>query len=375
MKEPTLTRRTLLAAAVAAPLAKASAAQDSAANPQPANPPRPAPGLPPNLRVPARDSLPPLKWKVDYEQLRQQRLAAVDEETRYINLPLDRRPRPEVMADPNVLSPGIKAFNIDIPGPAGKIPMRIYMPEKTSGSIGLYLHTHGGGWAANSGLVGFDTENSAYARDWQCAVAQPDFRVSWDAKFPAAVDDCFAAYCYILDHASELKINPSKIGIGGGCTGANLATVVSLMARDAGLQKPAIQWLFSGDFDTRNDTETYEEFANYSLPRDIAEAVTRLYLRSREDTYDWRASPLLAPTLKGLSPALVWAGEWEILRDENRMYVDRMRDAGVDVTYIEGPLQPHAGIYARNPKTGLPTKYASETLPKVNAIMRRYIGT
>jgi hypothetical protein len=44
------------------------------------------------------------------------------------------------------------------------------------------------------------------------------------------------------------------------------------------------------------------------------------------------------------------------------------------VTYIEGPKQPHAGIYALNPKTGQPTRYSQETLPKINALMRRYIG-
>jgi len=369
----TLNRRAILGAALAAPLVKALA-QEGPKTAPPAPAAGSAAGAPPRMRIPMPGSQPPLKAAVDYEQLRLQRMAEVDEETRYINLPLTERPPPEHMPDPNVLAPGIKAFNIVIPGPAGKIPMRIYMPDKVTKPIGLYLHTHGGGWAAFSGLVGFDTENSNYARDWQCAVAQPDFRVSWDAKFPAAVDDCFAAYRYILDHAHELGINKTKIGIGGGCTGANLATVVSLMARDAGLQKPAIQWLWSGDFDTRNDTQSYEEFANYSLTLGIAEAVTRLYLRSKEDTYDWRSSPILAPTLKGLSPALVWAGEWEVLRDENRMYVNRMRDVGVDVTYFEGPKQPHGGIYARN-KSGEHTKYARETLPKINSIMRRYIGT
>ena len=110
------------------------------------------------------------------------------------------------------------------------------------------------------------------------------------------------------------------------------------------------------------------------MTRDIAEAVTRLYLRSKEDTFDWRASPLLVPSVKGLSPAIIWAGEWEILRDESRAYAARLQEAGVEVTYIEGPRQPHAGIYAFNPRTGQPTKYSQETVPKINALMRRYIG-
>jgi acetyl esterase len=328
------------------------------------------------VRIPVPGSLPPLAPKIDYEALRQRRMAEVDEETRLINQPFGSLPA-DILAPPpdaGVLAPGLKAWNVEVPGPAGALPMRIYMPEHRTGPIGLYFHTHGGGWAGFEGLECNDTENSRYALAWGCAVAHVDFRVSWKAKFPAAVEDCFAAYKYILAKADELQIDRTKIGIGGGCTGANIATVVSLMARDAKIQKPAVQWLWTPDFDTRNNTASYEEFANYGLTRDIAEAVTRLYLRSKEDTFDWRASPLLVPTVEGLSPAIIWAGEWEILRDEARAYAARLREAGVEVTYIEGPKQPHAGIYALNPKTGQPTRYSQETLPKINALMRRYIG-
>jgi acetyl esterase len=335
------------------------------------------PSIPGPVRLPAPGSLPPLATKIDYEALRQKRMAEVDEETRLINHPFGPPPPgivPAPPADPQVLAPGLKAWNVEVPGPAGPLQMRIYMPVQHTRPIGLYFHTHGGGWAGFDGLDACDTQNSSYALDWGCAVAQVDHRVSWKAKFPAQVEDCFAAYKYILEKADELQIDKTKIGIGGGCTGANIATVVSLMARDAKIQKPAVQWLWTPVFDTRNNTASYEEFANYGLTREIAESVTRLYLRSKEDTFDWRASPLLAPSVEGLSPAIIWAGEWEVLRDESRAYAARLREAGVDVTYFEGPQQPHAGIYALNPKTGQPTRYSQETVPKINALMRRYIG-
>lgn len=339
----------------------------------PQNPP--AADLGPMGRIPLPGSLPPLENKIDYEALRLKRMAEVDEETRLINQPFGPPPPGATPPPPgNALAPGLKAWNVEIPGPAGPLPMRIYMPEGREEPLGLYLHTHGGGWAMFDGFGNCDTENSRYALDWGCAVAQVDHRVSWQAKFPAQVEDCFAGYNYILDHADELGVDPARIGIGGGCTGANLATVVSLMARDEGIQKPAVQWLWTPVFDARNNTRSYEEFANYSLTQAQAEAVTRLYLRSKEDTFDWRASPLLAPTLEGLSPAIIWAGEWEVLRDEARAFAARARAEGVDVTYIEGPQQPHAGIYGINPMTGQSTKYARETVPKINELMRRYIG-
>jgi len=340
----------------------------------PESPPSFQPGP---VRLPLPGSLPPLKPKVDYEALRQRRMAEVDEETMLINLPFGTLPAdiiPAPWPDPQVLAPGLKAWNVEVPGPAGPLPMRIYMPEERSGQIGLYVHTHGGGWAGFDGLDGCDTENSRYALDWGCAVAHVDHRTSWKAKFPAQVEDCFAAYKYLLNNAAELGIDQTKIGIGGGCTGANIATVVSLMARDADIQMPAVQWLWTPVFDTRNNTASYEEFANYGLTREVAESVTRLYLRSKEDTFDWRASPLLVPSVEGLSPAIIWAGEWEILRDESRAFAARLREAGVEVVYFEGKQQPHAGIYAVNPKTGQPTRYSQETLPKINALMRRYIG-
>lgn len=328
----------------------------------------------PGDKLPVPGSLPPLTSKIDYEALRQQRMAQVDEETRLINLPFgqyDFEPAPR--PDPGVLAPGIKAWNVEVPCPGGNLPMRIYMPEHHEGPIGLYLHTHGGGWCMFTGL-NHDTENSGYATDWGCAVAHLDHRVSWEAKFPAQVEDCFAAYRYIVDNAEQLGVDKTRIGVGGGCTGANLATVVSIMARDANIQKPAVQWLWTPVFDTRNNTASYEEFADYSLRKEVADTVTRLYLRSLEDTFDWRASPMLVPSVKDLSPAIIWVGEWEVLRDEARAFAARLEEAGVEVTFIEGEKQPHAGIYARNPKTGEITKYSRETMPQINTLMRRYIG-
>ena len=254
------------------------------------------------MKMPIPGSLPPLKSKIDYEALRQKRMAEVDKETHHINLPFGMVPpgvTPAPPRDPQVLAPGLKAWNVEIPGPARTLQARIYMPEKRDGPIGLYFHTHGGGWFGFSGLDGCDTENSGYALGFGSAVLQVDHRVSWKAKFPAQVEDSFATYKWILEHADELGVDPTRIGIGGGCTGANIATVVSLMARDAGIQKPAVQWLWTPVFDTRNNTQSYEEFANYALTQALAEEVTRLYLRSKEDTFDWRASPLLVDSVVG----------------------------------------------------------------------------
>ncbi|GAB5101252.1 alpha/beta hydrolase [Caballeronia sp. HLA56] len=269
-----------------------------------------------------------------------------------------------------VVPAGVTARNIQIPGPAGPIPTRIWMPAGATAPVGVYLITHGGGWNFGNGIDYHDAEESQHVLDWGCAVVRPDYRIAPENKFPAPIDDCYAVLKYIGDNSQQLGFDNTRIGVGGGCAGGNIATVISLMARDAGGVKPAIQFLWSPVCDTRNNYLSHLEFANgYGLRLDDADFVTENYLHSREDCYDWRSSPVLAPSLKGASPALVWVGEWEILHGETMAYVSRMRDAGVNVQLIEGAQQGHGFIYLY-PNTA----YAKATLPEINRIMRSYIG-
>jgi len=321
----------------------------------------------------------------DYEELRKQRMAEISDELREIyesrassTTRRDRwtttRARPAV-PPATVLDPGVEAFNIDIPGPAGPIPARVYKPKSADGQIGVYLHTHNS-LVGNNGLTNHDSANSQRVLDWGCALVHPDFRIAPEHRFPAPIEDCYAAYQYVVDHAESLGFDQHRIGIGGGCTGATVATVVSLLARDAGGVQPAVQWLMSPTFDARLDYEScYECAEGYGLDLEDGECTYAHYLRSRNDYYDWRASPILAPTMKGMPPAIIWTGEWEILRDETRAYANRLRDAEVTVHYFEGPQQGHGYCtVVRNVRTGAPTEYQRQTVPQLNALMRRYIG-
>ena len=327
-----------------------------------------------------------LPQAVDYAELRRQRLATLDDEMRAIYEDAGKRPnlaqasvaaiRKMVKTPASaVLAKGVRAYNIAIPGPAGDIPTRVYVPEGVQGPLGVYLSTHGGGWVFYEGLDHIDATESRNALDWGCAVVHPDFRVAPEHKFPAAIEDCQAALRYLVRHGAAMGFDTGRIGIGGGCAGANIATVVSLLARDAGEKMPAIQYLWSPVCDTRNMTGSHTEFADgYGLRHAEAEFGNLCYLRTQEDKQDWRTSPLLAPTLSGAPPALIWVGEWEVLRDEARQYAARMRDAGCTVHYLEGAQQGHGFIYQTNLTNGAPTRYSRETVPKINAIMRRYIG-
>lgn len=365
-----LARRDLIAlgaAGSAAMVTSAANAQDAAS---------------PGASAAGPDGVPPLKLTTDYAALRRERLAQLDPEMRAVydaaaaapplrqvglaRMRGGRSPRPDTG-----LPKGVTAYDIKIPGPAGDIPTRVYMPEGAKTPVGVYLSTHGGGWVFGNGLgPSVDAGEVRNVLDWGCAVVHPDYRIAPEHKFPAAIEDCYAAYRYVLDNGPKMGLDTNRIGIGGGCAGANIGTVVSLMARDAKLKLPAIQYLWSGAFDMRPSYRSYHEFADgYGLRTDDAMWVESCYLRSEEDRWDWRASPVLAKTLRGAPPALFWAGEWEILRDEIELYANRMRDAGCTVHFIEGPQQGHGFIYLH-----ADTKYARQATPEINRIMRSYIG-
>lgn len=327
------------------------------------------------------DHTPPLSLVTNYAELRRERISKLDPEMRAIYGAAQAAPplsqiglakmRAQIKSPASkILAKGVTAYNIRIPGPAGDIPARVYMPEGARQPVGCFLSTHGGGWVFGDGLENWDAFESKTALDWGCAVIHPDFRIAPEHKFPAAIDDCYAALQYLGRNSAKMGIDAGRIGIGGGCAGANIATAVSLLARDAKRAIPAIQFLWSGCFDMRQDYESYFEFANgYGLRKEDDAWVKTCYLRSEEDRWDWRASPVLAETLKGAPPALFWVGEWEILRDENHLYANRMREAGCTVHFIEGEKQGHGFIFLN-----AGTKYARADMAKITRIMRSYIG-
>jgi acetyl esterase len=105
------------------------------------------------------------------------------------------------------------------------------------------------------------------------------------------------------------------------------------MARDHGVP---LRYLYMAATvtDTREQYRSYYEYAEgYTLTKDTANYVTSLYLRDDLDRFDWRASPILAASVRGLPPTLVVEGEWDVLHDEAKAWSDRLRDAGVDVTF------------------------------------------
>jgi acetyl esterase len=225
--------------------------------------------------------------------------------------------------------------SVGAPGPAGAIPIRLYRPLGAGAGKRLpaLVYFHGGGWTFGD-LDTHDVVCRELANLARCAVASVDYRLAPEHKFPAAVEDAIAATGWVAREAAALGLDPERIAVGGDSAGGNLAAVVALAARDAGGPALALQLLVYPATDMAADTPSHREFADgYVLTRDAILWSRANYLRVPDDVADWRASPLRARDLSRLPAAYLVTCGFDPLRDEGRAYADRLRAAGVPVTY------------------------------------------
>lgn len=233
--------------------------------------------------------------------------------------------------------PTARIENRTIPGPAGEIPVRIYWPNAAGTSqnpLPAIVYYHGGGHVIGS-LDSHDLVARNLCGGTEAVVVSIDYRMGPEHRFPAAVEDSFAALEWVHANAASLGADPGRLGVHGDSAGANLAAVVALMARDKGGPKLRLQSLVYPVADFRMESESYTKYATGCgiLTADAMKWFRGNYLRSIDDATDWRASPLLAPDLAGVAPAIVIAAECDVLHDEGFAYAERLKAAGVPVEY------------------------------------------
>ena len=117
-----------------------------------------------------------------------------------------------------------------IPGPAGAIPIRIYTPSGR-GPFPILVNFHGGGWVIGD-LETADAVSREICNRVGCIVVSVDYRLAPEHRYPAAVDDAYAATCWVADNAASIGGDAKRIAVGGESAGGNLAAVVSHIARD-----------------------------------------------------------------------------------------------------------------------------------------------
>lgn len=238
------------------------------------------------------------------------------------------------------------AESITIPGPGGAIPARLYKPLALRQAEGLspcLAFFHGGGWVIGN-LESHDVVCRTLADEGQLIVVSIDYRLAPEHKFPAAVDDAIAATEWISANARELKIDQTRLMVGGDSAGGNLAAIVAINARTAG-PKIAGQVLIypATDFSMSHPSHSEPE-TDALLTHSVVRWFRGHYLSKEADSGDWRASPAVVEQLEGLPPAIVLTAGADPLRDEGDEFARRLSDAGVPVAHRTYPGQFHGFI-------------------------------
>ena len=134
------------------------------------------------------------------------------------------------MSEPGPDMASITDHTVAVEG--GEITVRVFVPKRAL-PLPVHVNFHGGGWFM--GTLELDEAQMRWiAAEVGCIVASVDYRLAPEHKYPTAANDCFAALVWTVDHAEELGGDGSRVSVGGGSAGGNLAAVIALMARDRG---------------------------------------------------------------------------------------------------------------------------------------------
>jgi acetyl esterase len=232
-----------------------------------------------------------------------------------------------------------------IPGPAGAIPVRVYRPD-LPGRLPIVAYFHGGGWVLGN-LNTHDVLCRALANRAGCILVAVDYRLAPEHRFPAAVEDAWAAVDWLSRHPSEVRGSDGRLALAGDSAGGNLAAVAAVRARDRGLGL-ALQVLIYPVTDHDLDTASYRANAEgYGLTREGMRWFWSHYLGDLAQGSHPEASPLRAPDLSGVAPAMIITCGYDPLRDEGEAYAERLRQAGVRVTLRRFEGQIHGFLRQR----------------------------
>lgn len=230
--------------------------------------------------------------------------------------------------------------DIMIPGPGAMIPARVYVPQGQE-PFPVLVYFHGGGWVVGN-LDTHDSVCRSLARATPCLVVSVDYRLAPEYRFPAAVEDAYAATWWIAQQAGRLQGDSGRVAVGGDSAGGNLATVVCHLSRDRGGPDLRYQLLIYPVTNLASfDTHSYRRHGQgYILTRDAMVYYRSHYLAAEADGRNPLASPLLAPDLSHLPPAFVLTAEYDVLTDEGKAYALGMKQAGVPVRElcVEGAI-------------------------------------
>jgi acetyl esterase len=233
--------------------------------------------------------------------------------------------------------------DVTVPSAQGGLRVRLYRPAQGPLPVALFLH--GGGWTLND----LDTHDRLARRIAQRSgwlLASLEYRRAPEHRHPAALEDAYLAYRWLLDNAELLQADSSRSALVGESSGACTAAALALLLRDLGAPPPSLQVLAYPLTDAPGHWPSYRERGEgYTLDRSYVEwfmeqCLPPDYTHSREQP-DPYLFPLTSPDLSGLPPALVMTAEFDPLRDEGIAYAERLAAAGNVVEHVHAADQMH----------------------------------
>lgn len=221
-------------------------------------------------------------------------------------------------------------------GPKDETNIRIIKPKGNKAKLPTVMYFHGGGWILGDKNI-YDRLVREISNGAQVAIVFVDYNRSPESQYPIAIEEAYAATKYISENGNSFNINSSKLAVMGDSVGGNMATVVTILAKERGGPKIDYQVLFYPVTDANFETESYKEFANgYWLSKEAMKWFWNAYLPDENLRKQYMASPLQASIeqLRDLPPALVITNECDVLRDEGEAYVHKLIEAGIDTTAV-----------------------------------------
>jgi acetyl esterase len=229
--------------------------------------------------------------------------------------------------------------NRTIPGGpnAKEISITIVRPQSNSNeTLPVVMYFHGGGWV----LGGFDTHERLVrelANKANVVVIFVNYTPSPEAKYPVALEEAYAATKWIAQNGKTVNVNASRLAVAGDSVGGNMAAAVALLAKERDGPSIRFQLLFYPVTDANFETSSYMKYQEgYWLSREAMKWFWDNYVSNQTNIKEPTVSPLRASIdcLRGLPPALIINGEFDVLRDEGEAYAHKLMEAGVQVTAV-----------------------------------------
>ena len=261
---------------------------------------------------------------------------------------------------------GIDVTDLTIPTSDGAtIGARLYRRSDAAGkTLPVMVYYHGGGWVIGD-VDAYDGLTRFMAYEGEFAVISVDYRLGPEHKFPRFFEDSFDAYAWVTKNAASLGLDPTKIAVGGDSAGGGISAAICSYAESRGLPSPSYAYLIYPSVDGTGRFPSRTQFpADLPLTTGSIAWFGEKCANTEDDRKDPLFVPLDAPNAERHAPSYILAAAYDPLVDEGRAYFEKLKNAGVKVTYDLRPTLPHAlvniaGIVPEAKKAFLAGVYAT----------------